>query len=121
MKTVTVDREELTATIKKNRHEHVEVVVEAQAEYKRLCIEQMEENLADAKEGEDPVLFIQLSKPVDYTKKYDTAIHMLEMMIKTQSVVELTNAEFCQYVEDEWDWSDNWKMSNSLYSSKIRM
>ena len=33
------------------------------------------------------------------------------------TVVVISNSEFRNFVQDDWDWSDNFKMSNMKYGS----
>jgi len=48
------------------------------------------------------------------TAAYDTAISMLELS-EAQNIT-LTAQTYRQFVLDEWDWMDNWLLSNAAYS-----
>jgi len=52
---------------------------------------------------------------VDYTSSYDTAIQMLEW--SKDDTIEMASSEFRKLVEDEWDWTDAFLLSNSAYSA----
>ena len=59
-------------------------------------------------------LYVELKEPVDQTREYDRAIAMLEMSIGDEIVID--GKMFCQLVRDEWDWSDEFLLTNSTYS-----
>jgi len=71
--------------------------------------------LKAAREGQPFVLerIARLIQPKDYTGEYDRAIKMLEMSV--DETIEITSAEFQNFVQDIWNWSRDWALSNSGY------
>src|ERR1700722_8367579 len=84
---VTVKKEALLAALRKNREGHRAVFLKAQQGWRRLCIEQLDKMLADAKAGRTFAMQIRLPAPEDHTKDYDINIQMLEMSEDTSLVV----------------------------------
>ena len=115
MEKITVKKTKLVKILLKNRENHRKVFEEALEGYKEAVIAHLEKNLEDAKANRNPAGWLRFSliQPVDQTKNYDTALRMLEMHTKPE--IELQEHEFRQYVEDEWNWSRSWAMSNQHY------
>ncbi len=61
-------------------------------------------------------LYSHLQCPADETAAYDHAIRKLELT--TQDEIELDDREFKSFVEDDWDWKNNWMTSNSAYAEQ---
>jgi len=115
MKQVTLDRDELLEKLKANREKHYAIFQEAFIGYRKLAIKKLDEALADAKAGKKIQLYIELVEPVNQTEDYDRVIAMLEMSLEDEVV--LTQTEFAQYVLDQWHWKEQFKLSNSLYTT----
>lgn len=60
---------------------------------------------------------VDLAEPSSYVNSYDTAIRMLQM--STDDIIELSQQEFSQYVEDNWAWQGMFKSTTSFYNSKV--
>ena len=105
---------EVLATLMKNRTQHSEVVKEAREGYVLKAKHELERRLDQLKLGSIVSLQFSFHPPLDYTRTYDTAIKMLEM--HTGAEIELTASEVNNLIEDEWDWSDSFWVSNKLYS-----
>ena len=56
---------------------------------------------------------MDLDKPRQFLEHYDDMIGQLGMT--SQKKFTLSRAMYKQLVQDEWEWSRNWKMSNSMY------
>ena len=114
MKT-TVRVEDLLKVLKRSREQHVVIVKEAREGYLRKAEEAVRAKLDEIRSGKKIVtLVFALTVPVDYTEVYNTAIGLLEM--STQATIELSSADYRHLVEDKWDWSSHFLMSNSAYS-----
>lgn len=115
MKQVIVNKAELLVILKKNKAEHREVFLEAQKKFREVVIEELDAQLKAARDGQPVMLerFTRLIQPQDYTAQYERAIRMLEMSVHT--TVEINDREFQNFVEDVWDWSRDWAVSNSNY------
>lgn len=115
MDSVNVDREKLLEILIKNRVAHKATVTEAFTKYRELVIVELDKMIAEAKSGKEIRRSVDLIEPMDMTVSYDTAIKMLEMSVDDN--IELTTMEFQQYVEDRWQWSQQFSCSNSLYTA----
>lgn len=110
-----VNTNELVSILKVNREKHRAIFLEAQEGFRKVAIEALEKRLADAREGKRIQLYLELIEPADQTKDYDRVIQMLQM--STESVTELSEREFAQYVQDDWQWKQNFLHANSTYSA----
>lgn len=120
MNQVNVKKEQLLKILKENRAKHVSDYKEALEDYRAAYIEVLQKNIEIAQSGAEdmiPVDEINLPEPQCYAKSYDTAIGMLE--ISVDETVQLNEIQYRQYVNDEWGWSDSFKLSNSTYSSSF--
>ena len=115
MKKVMIDKTELLKTVKANREKHHDVFLKALDGYQNTVIKTLEAMLDDAKKGLRYTTMKQLVQPVDQTREYDKVIRALEMSV--DSVIELTEDEFSQYVMDDWNWKHQFLLSNSTYTS----
>jgi hypothetical protein len=122
MQEVRLHKPKLLEIIRKNREEHHAIFLEAQKKYREVAIKLLDRQLAAAREGKPFVLrqFVELVQPVDHTADYDRAIQMLELSV--DDVTTLTTADFANLVQDQWQWTRQWAMSNSRYvdSPKLR-
>lgn len=122
MDRIRVKKNELLEILHKNRKEHRNTFLDAQKVYRKLVIEKLDAKLAQAREGGQIHLreLTMIVEPQDHTRDYDRAIGMLEMSVEHE--VSLSEHEYRTYVEDNWEWTRNWALSNSAYTSspKIR-
>jgi len=104
MKSIKVNKPELLAVLRKNRDEHRETFLQAQAAYRETVIAVLDEELNAAKNGRLFVLarITALVQPSDHTDDYNRVIGMVEM--DTATTVELDEREYSQYVDDNWGW-----------------
>jgi ATP-dependent 26S proteasome regulatory subunit len=56
---------------------------------------------------------ISAPEPQSFVGSYDTAIRMMEMSV--DEVIELSQGEFSQYVEDKWSWHQTFASTTMLY------
>lgn len=113
MKTITVPKDKLIETIKKNRDDHRDMFLAAQEKFREQIIEELDKRLERARKGKQVDLFIRLPEPVDYTKSYDTALAMLEWEV--DDAVELSESDFNRYVENNWEWAQHWASNTGSY------
>jgi hypothetical protein len=80
-----------------------------------MVVEELSKRLDDAKNGKpvEPGFLQYFPVPHDYTKEYDRVIDRIETQL--DSIVMLTDQEFNQYMRDEWDWTDRFMSSSSIY------
>lgn len=113
----TVDREWLLAKLKENRDEHTEMFREAQAGYISTALARLKRASERLSAGEAVELNFRLTVPTDHTAEYTTVIGMIEN--HTEPKIELSADEYRMFVEDQWDWSENWFASNRGYSETV--
>ncbi len=113
---VSVKKDELLAAIRKNREGHREEFLEAQKWYRVEVIEQLDRMLADARDGKELRVTVNLVAPQEHTKDYDRVIRMLEM--STADTITVGEQQFAQYVLDEWGWMQAFKTSTSTYNNR---
>lgn len=112
-----IEKKKLVDVLTKNRETHRDIFLDAQKGYRIRLIAEFEKRLELAKNNKPVDTYLHLTPPVDQTKDYDRAIKMCEM--STDEVVELGEEDFTQFVMDQWDWTRQWKNSNSAYSNKV--
>lgn len=117
MKQVTVKKSQLIEVLTKNREKHIKEYRIAFAGYQKEALETLERNhaklkSADAEVGIPTMEFLQGS-PENHQADYERAIDMLVMSVEENIVIE--EAEFRQYVQDEWSWKHGWLASNFKY------
>lgn len=110
---VTVRKDELLASIRKNREGHRAEFEKAQLGYRAAIIAELDSMLDDARKGRRIRRSIELVEPQDHTKDYDRVIRMLEMSTATDIVI--TEQQFSQFVLDEWGWMNAFKGSTARY------
>lgn len=114
MHDVHIRKDELLSILTKNREAHRNVFLEAQKGYKQQVIDLLETYLKQAREGRNFQLSIFLEAPKDQTKDYDRVIKMLEM--HQAELVVLSERDFAQYVQDDWQWKRDFLHKNAVYS-----
>jgi hypothetical protein len=111
---VVMSKDKLVEILKTNRAEHVEIYKEALAGYVIKVTEGMQ-TIADtwATKREIDMAPVSIQKPQSFESSYTDAIDMLEMTEESQ--LTLSQSEFKQYVQDRWQWTNNYVYSNSAY------
>ena len=115
MKPVTIKTLDLIVKLKDNKNEHILEYSEAVKAYKAKAQEVLENSLTHLEETGEYIAPEFLTEPVNKEKEYDRVITMLQMAEEKE--IEISERDFQQYVMDEWDWADNVKLSNTMYSS----
>lgn len=118
MKQVRVDKAKLLAILNKNREEHRGIFLAAQKQFRVVAIKALDQQLKAARSGKPFVLsnLSVLEAPQDHTADYDRCIQMLEMSVDKEILVD--EREFQNYVQDIWNWSRDWAVSNMRYLNK---
>lgn len=112
---VSVDRKALLTKLHNNLEQHKIIVAEAEEGYLKKATMMLEERLGKLREGKKvPLSFYGIDEPRDYSKVYETAIHMLEA--HNGDTVELTAEQFRMLSMDEWDWRRDFIGVNAMYS-----
>lgn len=140
-----VDKAKLIERLKKNKKKHTKEYNEAVAGYREASLRKLEDAYVRAKNGleknytelkdklskfdpaseecrdmDSHLVLIQsasinMSLPQSYEQEYEKAISMMGW--DTRDEIELTYAEFMCFVEDCWDWSDDFKAVSAFYKS----
>jgi len=115
---IKVKKDQLLEALRANRDGHAAQYEKAKAGYLKVTKGKLADLIARLAEGEvigqqwiDPA-------PEDHTKDYDVVISMMEWSIGDEIV--LTQAQFRQYVQDDWGWREQWLTSNSVYVEAAR-
>lgn len=116
MKLITVDVKDLLTHLKANREKHIIEYHEAMIGWRQAVIDAFADGLKKAKKHED-FTFINPPRPISYEESYDTVIEQLEWTLDTS--VDLDQAEFKQYVQDDWGWKSSFNITSSLYNGKV--
>jgi len=116
MKDVRIKKEKVIEILQKNRAEHRDIFLKAQEKYREQAIKLLDEQLKAAREKKPFELrrFVELVQPEDHTHDYDRALEMLSL--EENDVVVLSTADFSNLVQDQWEWSRRWAVSNSRYT-----
>ena len=113
----------LLSYLKKNREEHLEIVKEAQAVFRKKVIDRLDAMLAEAKSG-CPIFDIQvgLMVPTKHIDAFDNAIGLLSMTMEAgEETIEIDASEYERFVRNNWEWTDQFRNTNAAYSNKLGM
>jgi hypothetical protein len=110
---VTVKTAKLVEELKKNRTVHAADFEEANKGFRVAVIAELETMLKTAREGGAIERKSALTKPESHVKDYDRVIRMLEMCTKDE--VLISEAEFQQYVQDDWSWKREFLAQTMVY------
>ena len=112
---VTCSTRKVLETLYNNRKAHAAIVKEANAGYLEKAEAIMTKGLADLKKGKVIPLSFHLTMPINHLSAYDTIITMLELHNGTE--ITLSANEVSQFVEDKWEWSNQFLGTNAIYSA----
>jgi len=113
VETITVEKNKLLETVRKNRDDHRSQFLAAQEVYRERVIDFLNLRLKEARDGKAVSLVTNLVEPVDYTKEYDTAISMIEWSVEDS--IDLSQRDFERYVLNKWEWSNFFAASTQSY------
>lgn len=114
--TIIADKKRVLDKLRANKEEHAEIVKEAREGYIDKASESLAQRLGQLKEGRLVGLQFSLRVPVDHTEDYTTAITMLEY--STEDTVRLNAQQVRNFIEDHWDWKEEFIAANAAYSGK---
>lgn len=117
MKNLKFDKQEVLNKLRANRANQEKIFLEAQEGFKEAVIRELELMLEAARKGKAISRYLNLVEPVNQLKDYDRAIAMLEMAIDKE--IELDEKQFAQYMQDDWQWKQQFLVANSVYSSSL--
>jgi uncharacterized protein YpuA (DUF1002 family) len=111
---VVCNTSELLEKVKQNKDAHIAIVEEAKRGFAKKAQEVLENHLEKLKRGLLKDLRVSLTPPRDHTREYETIIKMLQLHKNTH--IELNADEVRMFVEDRWDWTEDFLQTNSAYS-----
>lgn len=115
---IRIDKGKLIEVLANNREKHKAEYDDAVAKYE-VCFEEKKEKyikyLKKVKPNSAYKHFSEPPKPISHLNDYDTIINMLNLTV--DSVISLDRKQFKNYVEDEWDWSNQFKFVTSGYAN----
>jgi hypothetical protein len=118
MNKITVNKAELLAVLQHNREQHRKLFEDALKGWHEACLSELERLLQLSRENKvDQNLMVNLPRPTDHTTDYNRVIGMLEMHVGDE--IEIDDAEYAQFVQDDWGWRGRWLLSNSAYSNEV--
>jgi hypothetical protein len=116
MPTTRMERDKLLEILEANRAKHRKVFEAAFAGFQKESRKVLNSNLRLARAGKLRKLYVSLPAPTDHTRDYDTIIRMVKM--NTESTFVLDERTFTQYVEDNWNWKQEWLANSSSYAKE---
>lgn len=116
MYSITVDKQELLATLQSNLEKHVAEYDETISRYPAAVATALRERADQIEAGKDVNLAFNLPKPKSYADEYEDAIQMLTWEQKDS--VELDQTQFKNLVQDEWHWKDGFAATTQFYNGR---
>ena len=114
-RTIKVKKIDLIDKIRKNKIKHCEMYVLAVEAYKKEADYQLKKLRRDLNSG-NMDLNLRLITPDNKSGNYDKLITMFEMEV--EEFVELTQAEFNEYIHDETEFAMSVMVSNTMYLNR---
>lgn len=109
---------EVLEKLRTNRAEHATIVAEARKGYVEDAKRVLGLRLAQLEEGKIVGLEFRLAPPRDMTAAYDAVISALEM--HTGEDVSLSAQQVRTFINDDWDWMEDFLVGNARYSETAR-
>ena len=109
---------DVLATLETNLDRHGKIVKEARIAYVTKAEEVLKARLAEIVEGNIVSLGFKLKPPQDFSTAYKTAIEALKR--HEPETIHLTADQVRYLLQDEWDWMDDFLLSNSSMSGVAR-
>ena len=100
--------------IKENMVKHEEIYEKAWIGYQDLVLQTLTKNLKSIKEGKRVSVYVHEQVPVNHTVDYQRAIEMLNHSV--DDYVSLNTEDYSRYVQDNWEWKQQWAATNSKYT-----
>jgi hypothetical protein len=111
---VSCNTKEVLLKLRENREKHATIVNEAREGYVTKAKIALAQRMEQLEKGKITNLTFSLTVPLNHTSAYDTVIKMLEM--HSEPHITLSANEVSQFIEDKWEWSNQFIGSNAMYS-----
>lgn len=116
MKSATVKKEDLLATLEANRDKHINTFDQVLEDYRARAVELLEEHIQRIRDGAVEKVYVMLPPPENYEEEYTRVIEMAKW--HQEDTIELTAREFDEYVLDNWTWKDTFLATAATYSTQ---
>jgi hypothetical protein len=115
MRSITVDKAQLLKTLETNQAEHLRKHETAMERYVEKATEWFEANLALMRDGNHQRVerLCPWPVPVEHAADYQRVIDMLGWDLG--NTYDLDEADYRQYVDDQWGWAREFAASNAAY------
>lgn len=115
--TTVVKRTDLLERLQTNLKQHKKMHEEAVAGYCKEAAEHLEKILAELRKGNPVTVRLPggCERPLAHCEAYERAIKMVEAT--TADTITLDENDFMTLMEDSWDWTHHWCVSNAKFSS----
>lgn len=110
-----IEKTQLLEVLASNRAKHRAIFEEAVEGYRKKAVEMLNANLDAIKANKNHRVGVYLQVPEDHTRDYDRIIKMVNM--STDDEIVLQETDFKSYVMDDWQWTQQFLASNSVYSA----
>lgn len=117
MNAITVEVDRLKEKLTENMATHEADFDIAWDAYAKAVVKNVEEILRsahDMKKGQAINLYVNLTTPVNHKDDYARALEMLDW--HQEEEITITEQEFMEFVQDDWDWKHQFTASNSFYT-----
>jgi len=105
----------LLDTLRTNLKLHVDDYTEAVIGYQKAALAAIDNKRGELETDALTVLHFDLTPPRTYEKAYKQVIRMLEM--ETRDEIELNSSQFGCFVMDDWEWKEEFSVSNTRYKA----
>lgn len=113
---ITVKKQELLEKLKSNRALHIAEYKTAMEEYQKDLLKELARLTKQVKNGIEINHTINIVRPASYEDSYNTSIEKLEW--HSGDMIDLTDHEFAQWVQNRWNWTSQFASTVSFYNSK---
>lgn len=121
MKNIKMNKNQLLDILEKNRDEHKEEYDEAIEAYEKQVVKEAEKFLEEIKANPRKNWrysnHIKAQMPEDHSRDYNLAIEMLQHEVNEEVV--LTQQEYAELVQDEWDWAREFAQAYRMSTHKV--
>jgi hypothetical protein len=105
----------LVTALEKNRTAHAAEFAEARKAYEEAAIAELTANIESLRKGEKISRYLKAEQPTSYVSYYDKAIAMCKC--HTDETIVLSTEQFAHYVQDEWEWREQFRNVTSSYKA----
>jgi hypothetical protein len=113
MQTITIPRQKLLEKLTTNREQHVKEYGKALLGYQQAALKEVRMQVEKLEEDPSHRMVLTEVKPISHESSYGRAIRMLEWSVDEN--VTLTGNDFSRFVDDDWEWREDWSTSNAKY------